>query len=206
MIAAAFGIMFYNIEAQKTAGTVSQDILNELDVDIPVGDDADIPQGAAASSGGSKFPQTVDFLESRWDPYSRTGVYGEMTERAVYGGLYIATLYIPSLELVLPVNAEWNMENLRIVPCRYTGSIFEDDMVICAHNYNSHFGRLKYLKAGDIVYLTDMDGKTVQYEVIAQEVLGAYSFEEMTSGDWDLTLFTCTVSGSKRVTVRCVRV
>ena len=30
------------------------------------------------------------------------------------------------------------------------------------------------------------------------------SVQEMTDGDWDLTLFTCTVGGKSRVTVRCV--
>lgn len=30
--------------------------------------------------------------------------------------------------------------------------------------------------------------------------------KEMTSGKWDLTLFTCTAGGRKQVTVRCERV
>jgi sortase A len=36
------------------------------------------------------------------------------------------------------------------------------------------------------------------------EILSPFAVEEMTSGDWDMTLFTCTVGGQSRVTVRCV--
>lgn len=35
------------------------------------------------------------------------------------------------------------------------------------------------------------------------EQLERTAIEEMESGDWDLTLFTCTVDGAARVTVRC---
>lgn len=35
--------------------------------------------------------------------------------------------------------------------------------------------------------------------------ISADAVEEMESGDWDLSLFTCTLGGSYRVTVRCER-
>ena len=37
------------------------------------------------------------------------------------------------------------------------------------------------------------------------ETLAPTAVDEMTGGDWDLTLFTCTYSGQARVTVRCVK-
>jgi len=39
--------------------------------------------------------------------------------------------------------------------------------------------------------------------VAAREVLLPTAVEEMTAGEWDLTLFTCTLGGRSRVTVRC---
>ena len=79
-----------------------------------------------------------------------------------------------------------------------------NNMVIAAHDYYSHFGRLKSMSQGDEVIFTDMDGNVFRYEVAALETLSSTAVEEMTSGDWDLTLFTCTVGGQSRVTVRCV--
>ena len=48
-----------------------------------------------------------------------------------------------------------------------------------------------------------MDGNVFNYEVVAKETLMPTAIEEMASGDWALTLFTCTVGGSYRVTIRC---
>ncbi len=43
-------------------------------------------------------------------------------------------------------------------------------------------------------------------EVILRETRTPAAMEEMESGDWDLTLFTCTIGGACRVTVRCQQV
>lgn len=38
------------------------------------------------------------------------------------------------------------------------------------------------------------------------EILKPTDVEQMIAGDWQLTLFTCTVGGTSRVTVRCRQV
>ena len=45
----------------------------------------------------------------------------------------------------------------------------------------------------------------VLYTVVALDVLHPQAVDEMTAGDYDLTLFTCTFGGKSRVTVRCMR-
>lgn len=50
-----------------------------------------------------------------------------------------------------------------------------------------------------------MSGTAHRYTVMQVETLAPTAVEEMTGGDWDLTLFTCTYSGQARVTVRCVK-
>ena len=92
---------------------------------------------------------------------------------------------------------------MKISPCRYTGSVYLNNMVICAHNYESHFGKLKELNVGDAVYFTDMDGNEFCFQVKEIDTLDYDAVDEMVSGDWDLTLFTCTIGGGSRVTVRC---
>lgn len=119
---------------------------------------------------------------------------------------YIGFLTIPSLELELPVMADWSYPQLKKSPCRYVGSTYTDDLVIMAHNYNRHFGRIDELHPGDTVAFTDMDGNTTFYSVVALDVLQPTAVEEMQSGEYDLTLFTCTYGGRTRVTVRCDRI
>ena len=119
---------------------------------------------------------------------------------------YIGVLSIPALGRELPVISSWDYPGLRVAPCRYTGSAYTDDLVIAAHNYASHFGRLRELSQGDSIRFTDTDGNVFDYVVSELEILEPYAVSQMTEGDWDLTLFTCTPGGQYRVTLRCNRI
>lgn len=127
-----------------------------------------------------------------------------MTVKEIDGNLYIGYVTIPALGLSLPVMSDWSYPQLKIAPCRYYGSVPTGDMVIAAHNYRSHFGRIKDLATGDTVYFTDMDGVTHSYAVAEIDTLSPTAIEDMTSSGYPLTLFTCTYGGASRVTVRCV--
>lgn len=128
----------------------------------------------------------------------------EMPTVTVGGLEYIGKLEIPSHGLVLPIISNWSYPNLKKAPCRYSGSAYTNDLILAAHNFSSHFGNLKSLALGDTVLFTDVDGNVFSYRVAERETLQPTAIEEMKSGNWDLTLFTCTLGGSYRVTVRCV--
>lgn len=121
-----------------------------------------------------------------------------------YGGSdYVGVLTIPRFGLVLPVQSEWSNANAKVSPCRYYGSADTSDMIIAAHNYKSHFGRLKDLDEGDVVFFMDALGNSRSYSVLNIEILEGTDVDKMKAGeDWDLTLFTCTYGGKHRVTVR----
>lgn len=128
----------------------------------------------------------------------------DMPTVEVDGASYIGVVSIPVLDLELPVMETWSYPQLKIAPCRYAGSAYLNDMILCAHNYATHFGRLGNLIPGDEVVFTDVNGDAFVYEVALLETLEPTAVEEMESGGWDLTLFTCTLGGQTRVTVRCV--
>ncbi|MCC8014456.1 MAG: sortase [Eubacterium sp.] len=134
----------------------------------------------------------------------------QMPEIEIDGVKYVGMLRVPGLGLELPVKGEFSMAGLRTAPCRYTGSVYKDDMIICGHNYNSHFGGLKNLKVGDGAEFTDGDGNVFSYVVSEIVQLDGSDVSGMTEkqedDSWDLTLFTCTLSGSQRVTVRLLRI
>lgn len=175
LLLAALSLFLWNLREDRRAGTSVERIL---------------PQMMEATGNKSGYP----------DPYDPT-----MTEAEIDGYAYIGYLSIPSLKLELPVMSEWDYTRLKVAPCRYAGSTKTDDLVIAAHNYNRHFGPIQKLSIGDPVYFTDMDGVISGYEVAAVDILQPAAVEEMTSGEFDLTLFTCTYGGKTRVTVRCER-
>lgn len=115
----------------------------------------------------------------------------------------IGILEIPSINIKLPVLSTWSYSLLKKAPCRYTGSIYLDNMVIAAHNSEAHFKKISNLQKGDIVTFTDAVGNVFTYSVAGIELLQPDEVDNMTNGQWPLTLFTCTYGGASRVTVRC---
>ncbi len=115
----------------------------------------------------------------------------------------IGVLSIPVLDLKLPVLTDWSYAKLKQAPCHYYGSYYEEDFVIAAHNYKAHFGRLSELQAGDLVVFTDASGLAHYYEVVILETLPKHATKEMITSGFDLSLYTCTLGGGSRVTVRC---
>ncbi len=129
-----------------------------------------------------------------------------MPVKRINGRYYIGYLDIPKLKLSYPVGEEWNYPALRASPCRYEGSVYKDNLIICGHNYARFFGYLYRLSPGNKITFTDMNGNVFKYKVISLEQLKPTDVTAMSEGEWDLTLFTCTYSTRYRVTVRCQRI
>ena len=54
--------------------------------------------------------------------------------------------------------------------------------------------------------VSTVDGRALDYEVTDTVTVDPGDIDLMVTGDWDLTLFTCTPGGAKRVAVRCRRI
>lgn len=139
-------------------------------------------------------------------PFYVTNPDMEMPVVMIDGHQYIGKICIPYLELLLSVVSECSDANLKLAPCRYAGSAYQNNLVTAGHNYRSHFGTLRKLRYGDSVFFTNTEGNVFEYEVAEIEQLASTSVEAMKVSQWALTLFTCTVDGSNRVAVRCQQV
>ena len=187
LIAAALALAAYNvIDAQRAARSAAQAL-------------EALSQTTAVSAAEPEEASADDAPAYLADPEM------PMPTVSFDGNDYIGRVDIPSLGLSLPVISEWSYPRLKIAPCRYTGSAYLDNLIIAAHNYSSHFGNLNRLNTGDTVTFTDVDGNQFTYAVFLIEDLPGTAIEEMQSEEWDLTLFTCTLGGRSRVTVRCER-
>ena len=187
LIAAALALAAYNvIDAQRAARSAAQAL-------------EALSQTTAVSAAEPEEASADDAPAYLADPEM------PMPTVSFDGNDYIGRVDIPSLGLSLPVISEWSYPRLKIAPCRYTGSAYLDNLIIAAHNYSSHFGNLNRLNNGDTVTFTDVDGNQFTYAVSLIEDLPGTAIEEMQAGEWDLTLFTCTLGGRSRVTVRCER-
>ncbi len=199
LLLAALFLVLYNVHNDRTSGAAAVELLRELKQEIP-----DEPPTETTME---IIPPTEDLYAYYEQP--ETTVPPEPTDPTVEldGRVYAGVLTIPSLGLELPVLQDWSYPNLQLAPCRYDGSAAAGDLVIAAHNFSSHFGNIQSLNSGDLIHFTDLSGMVHTYEVIQTEMIGGYDVETMKNGaeEWDITLFTCTLSGRTRVTVRGVQ-
>lgn len=195
LIAAALFLTGANLSEDHAAMRSSRQALGQLVEDI---------SAKAPSQGSDAYNESLPYTALPELPDYMRNPEMEMPTETIDGEEYIGFLQIPSLELTLPVISRWSYPRLMLAPCRYSGSVYSKDLVIAAHNYQSHFGDLKNLQVGDQVAFVDVEGNAFSYRVELCEILNPNEVENMTSSDWDLTLFTCTFGGQSRVTVRCM--
>lgn len=129
-------------------------------------------------------------------------------EIEIDGSKYIGIISIPKLNVELPVVKNFSYDDLEKSPCRYYGSVKENDLVIAAHNYKNFFSGIDTLNSDDKIIFTQCDGSVHVYGVSYTEVLNGYQSDKMLDkkDDWDLTLFTCDWSGYSRITVRAIEI
>ena len=116
----------------------------------------------------------------------------------------IGVVGLPDLGLSLPVLADYTQDLLAVAPCRYTDDLALEpgQLVVAGHNYRTHFGRLGELNPGSRITWQNLDGVTYTYTVTEVTEIDAGDREALEQGDWDLTLFTCDVTRTRRILVR----
>ncbi len=183
LVAAALSLAVYNIYTDKQAEKKSGTVLVKLEDEIAQRSDENINNNFISSN------QNQDEIK-------------DMETVSINSKNYIGIIDIPAIGIKLPVLSEWNYDNLDIAPCRYSGSI-DDGLILAAHNYSGHFGKLKNLILDDEVYFIDINGRVYDFFVDHIEIIDGNQPDEMLAGDWDLSMFTCTFDGTERVTIRC---
>jgi sortase A len=193
LLLSAVGLLGYNMLEEHSAGESAQAVLDQI---IP----------AVKTPGKPQHEDLQGSLPQVETPNYILNPQMDLPETEYDGRRYVGVITIPALEVELPVLKGWSRSGAKIGPCRFEGTPYMDDLVICAHNYQSHFGRLNTLKTGDLVQFMDMEGNLFTYQVVSFEILQPNQAELLRSGGWDLTLFTCTIGGQSRFTVRCDKI
>ena len=186
LILSALLLLLYNRYEDAHAGQEAESLLASVEAAI-----------SAQEMAAPNKPESTEALSLPLDP--------EMPVVTLGGYEYVGYVEIPTLGLKLPVMAEWDYTRLQIAPCRQFGSSRTDNLVIAAHNYDTHFGKLKELSKGDTVIFTDMEGIVSTYCIEKLETLSPDAVDTVLNSGYDLVLYTCTKGGKTRVTVFCDR-
>ena len=142
---------------------------------------------------------SVEETAPAWD-------FNDMRVVTITGYDYIGWLEIPVIDSRLPVMDQWDADRLKLAPCRQTGSVYTDDLVVAGHNYDTFYARLGELKQGDTVTFMDMNGLVHEYQVSRVETLLPTAVDDVLNSGYDLVIYTCTVSAEERIVAFCDRV
>jgi sortase A len=100
----ALGIWGYNVWDDKRAGDAADEVVEKIDTELN-NPDNNFDMG--------ETPLYIKYPEV------------EMPIYTVDGHDYIGRIDIPDLEISLPIMSEWSYPNLKIAPCRYSGSAYQ---------------------------------------------------------------------------------
>lgn len=111
----------------------------------------------------------------------------------------IGILEISSLDIKYPILSETTDELLKISLTKYWGGNPHEigNLCILGHNYkndNSFFGNLPNIENNDIIKLTDINQKTLNYKVYDTFIIDpddTSCTSQLTDGNIDITLITC---------------
>lgn len=191
LLIAAISVAVYNYRLQKTAQRYSDEIVKQF-------------------REMYNFPE-IDEKITTTKEIESTKKSGEIYEKTISkektsllnGDSYIGIIQIVSLDVELPVAESFSYDKLKKTPCRYSGTVSEGNLVICAHNYASHFGGFNKLVNGDIIRSIDFEGNVYTYSVASIEQIEPTNIDAVNDEDYALVLFTCNISGNARIIVKC---
>ena len=127
----------------------------------------------------------------------------------------VAVINIPSINITYPIiysndTSSKTMEDLlKISVVKYWGPEANKpgNFCIAGHNYHNKrfFSKVSNLTNGDTIYVTDRTNTTLEYKVYANYVVEPENLKctsQLTNGQTDITLITCTQTGKQRTIIK----
>ncbi len=187
--------------------TIAKDDILMVVLDGTDEDYTEIENLASSSTSGTSSVATAN-EKAEWK-----------TSAAGYRYKIIATVEAPKINLKYTVvqgetgGLEETDSLLKSSPVKYHGGNPNEvgNFCIVGHNYRNSkfFSKVPNLVVGDTVKLTDLTGRTINYEVYDKHTVDPTDTNDttqLTGGRKELTLITCTNDSKLRVILRCKEV
>lgn len=122
--------------------------------------------------------------------------------------VYFGRIICEKIDLDYFVFKNYSEENLKMLPCKFSGGDFNDNTNICiiGHNYfdDRFFSNLNKLDVEDLIILKDLDENEYKYKIYKKYEIDDSEIEKFIKQEVDneLTLCTCTFEKNKRFIIR----
>lgn len=123
---------------------------------------------------------------------------------------YIGKIVIPKINVDYAILDHWSDELLKVSICKFHGADPNQvgNLCLVGHNWRNKrfFSKVPTLEIGDIVQITDLSKKTIDYEIYDIHTVDPNNTDDTTqktNGRKEVTLITCTDDSQQRVIVKC---
>lgn len=118
---------------------------------------------------------------------------------------YAGILEIPAYNTFLPIGGQWDRTKILRYPCIYTGSIYEDSLILGGSDASGQLDFMKTISNGERIWITDMTGIRMCYEVSSIERTTDVSADNLYGKESDMILFARNTYAFDYTVIRCVR-
>ena len=195
------GWYMYSKVEQNAKEAVSQEIKDQIVIN-------DLPDATTAENKPLvvSFDDDTEVIEETVQPVTNASYTDSNGNTYTYESI----LTIPKIGIEYPVLSDTNDELLKISLNKFWGGSPNSvgNYCIVGHNYKSGkmFGKLSQIYNGDKVYLKDLSGKTIEYQVYDRYIVypeDVACTSQITNGLREMTLITCTNQGKQRLIIKC---
>lgn len=151
----------------------------------------------------------VEDLQQNLQGEHSEAVKQQLLETTIQGYNIEGIIEIPSIELKYPIINQTNDKTMKISVTKFTGGNINDIGNYCIAGHNNldgtMFGKVKKLKNGDIIKLTNLYGETVEYQIFNMYVIDPNDVsctEIVEEGTREVTLITCTNGRKNRLVTK----
>lgn len=89
----------------------------------------------------------------------------------------------------LPIYSSWSPNKISSYPCRFSGSVYSNNLIIGGSSNTGQFDFMKTISLNDTIYVTDFYGYKYGYSVTDIQTTTDVSAKNLNSFDADLLLF-----------------
>lgn len=121
----------------------------------------------------------------------------------------VGVITIPSIDIEYPIIDKTSDEAMKVSITKFWGDNVNDigNFSMAGHNYldGTMFGKTSRLDLGDKIKMTDLTGKTIEYQIFNKYVIDANDVTCVNSvkgNTREITLITCTNGRSNRLIVK----
>ena len=122
--------------------------------------------------------------------------------------IYFGRIICDKINLDYFVYNKYSEDNLKVLPCKFSGGLINENGNICiiGHNYydDRFFCNLNKLENNDVIILKDLEENSYKYSVYKKYEINEIDTEEVIKPimERELTLCTCTFDKEKRLVVK----